>query len=147
MVPSLFTKSLRDVGDDAECGAALDFDPQTLRASTRRARGPRSERLLDRLVRLQRADGSWELTERLANILGKKLRHLETHLAEAEGDPAAARQAWATALALRWLETEAAELADEWELLGKKARQWLLGCPARLTRGRSWMDAAAEVLP
>jgi Ca-activated chloride channel family protein len=106
--------------------------------------GPPTGRPLDDLVRLQRADGSWNLTKELAKILGKKLRSLENVIARVVGDRDLARRAWATALAVRWLETNAAECADEWELLVKKANQWLMACPTRLANGKSWLAEAAE---
>jgi hypothetical protein len=67
-------------------------------------------------------------------------------LEEAIGDKDEVRRAWATALAITWLEVEAGEWIDEWALLAKKARKWLDRCPARLSSGESWLDAAADVV-
>ena len=53
---------------------------------------------------LQRADGSWELTAELARAIGHDLAELEALLSGSTGKLDEARQAWATALALAWLE-------------------------------------------
>jgi Ca-activated chloride channel family protein len=105
-----------------------------------------AERPLDRLVSLQNADGSWELTKDLAKVLNRKLGELETVIPDASGDRKSIRRAWATALAVNWLEKAAGEWTDEWSLLAKKARKWLDRCPARLASGKSWLDAAAEIV-
>jgi hypothetical protein len=81
-------------------------------------------RPLDRLVALQRADGSWDLTSDLADVLGRPLAELDKMIPAAGGDPTSARRAWATALALAWLEARP-ELEHEWEMLADKARDWL----------------------
>jgi Ca-activated chloride channel family protein len=97
-----------------------------------------SARPLDRLVALQRADGSWDLTEELAQVIGRGLAELEKILG-AQKD-AESRRAFATALALSWFEKNAADARGEWTLLAKKARKWLEKCPARFSGGGSWMD-------
>ena len=102
-----------------------------------------SLRPLDRLVALQRADGSWDLTPELADLLGRKFAELEAALRGATGDTAAARRALATTLALRWLATSAADARDEWSLLEKKARRWLLACTARPAGGGEWTAAVS----
>jgi Ca-activated chloride channel family protein len=106
-----------------------------------------SLRPLDRLVALQRADGSWDLTKELADVLGRPLEALEAELADAVGDAATARRALATALALRWLERHAAESRSEWALLEKKARRFLDQCPARAAGDRDWPQAAERAMP
>jgi hypothetical protein len=110
------------------------------------ARFRQAERPLDRLIRLQRADGSWELSESLARILGKRLADLEARLTAMGGQDAESRRAWATALALYWLQAEAAAWPAEWKLLAQKARRWLDRCPARLAGGVAWLDAAAMIM-
>ena len=104
------------------------------------------ERPLDRLVSLQNADGSWELTKELALVLNRDLSDLETKIPDAAGQQKAIRRAWATALAVNWLESEAGEWSDEWSLLAKKARKWLDRCPAKPASGESWLDAVAAVV-
>jgi hypothetical protein len=99
---------------------------------------PPSARPLDRLVALQRADGAWDLTEELAQVLGRRLAELEKKLG-AQQD-AGSRRAFATALALSWLETTAKDARGEWALLAKKARKWLEKCPSRPSGGGDWLD-------
>jgi len=69
---------------------------------------------------------------------------LDKYLRNAIGDPSEARRAWATALALVYLEKQAAEWQDEWELLAEKAERWLTRCQAKLADGGSWIDAASR---
>jgi hypothetical protein len=105
-----------------------------------------AQRPFDRLVALQHADGSWDFTKDLADILGCPLAELEATIQDAIGDQKQVRRAWATALAVIWLRIEAHEWAAEWTLLEKKARKWLDRCPARPASGRDWLEAAAEVV-
>jgi Ca-activated chloride channel family protein len=99
----------------------------------------------DRLVSLQSADGSWELTRELAEVLGFQLAELERALADAAGDAMLARRAWATALALVWLQMHAEAREDEWIALGRKARKWL-DVDATAPGGWTWIDAARRFL-
>jgi hypothetical protein len=94
------------------------------------------------LVALQRADGSWDLTVALAAVLGYDEAHLASLVGEAGAVGAEARAAWATALALAWLERHAADRKDQWRLLARKARAWLDRVPAAAPGGGSWLDAA-----
>jgi hypothetical protein len=86
---------------------------------------------LDRLVALQSADGSWDLTTELAAIIGRESDDLEAELRGAPGGRALARRVMATALALEWLEAHAGSERAEWEMLAEKARRWLASCRAR----------------
>jgi hypothetical protein len=98
------------------------------------------------VVSLQRADGSWDLTEAFARALGQPLDMLEVALVGASGDADEIRRAWATALALYWLKTNGATLADEWRLIANKARHWLDCVSARPASGRTWSDEASQQL-
>jgi hypothetical protein len=98
------------------------------------------------LVRLQHADGSWDLTRELAKALGYKLTALEAALSSATGDKEDIRKAWATALALAWLRHHAREAESEWEMLAAKARKWLDDAPATFACGTAWMEAATTFL-
>ncbi len=80
---------------------------------------------LDRLVALQSADGSWDLTPEFAEIIGRDIDELEAELRGAPGGRAIARRVAATSLALEWLEREATAERVEWEMLAEKARRWL----------------------
>ena len=84
-----------------------------------------STRVLDRLVTLQRADRSWELDQSLADVLGVSLSDLVAATSGAAGDTEEVRRAWATALALVFLENGVASDRAEWDLLAAKARRWL----------------------
>jgi hypothetical protein len=82
-------------------------------------------RALDSLVSLQSADGSWDLTPELAEIIGRSMDELEAELRGAPGGRVVARRVAATSLALEWLEREATAERAEWEMLAEKARRWL----------------------
>jgi len=101
------------------------------------------KRPLDRLVALQQANGSWDLTKDLAEILGTPLDVLEKKLVDAVRDRTEARRAWGTALAILWLKIEASNEVGEWTLLEKKARAWLRSSTAKLASGEEWLDAAS----
>ena len=98
------------------------------------------------LVNLQRADGSWDLTKELAAVIGQKLRDLERELSPTTGDPSDVRRAWATALALAWLEREAHDAEAEWRMLAGKARKWLESVRAVPPVGTAWITAATTFL-
>jgi Ca-activated chloride channel family protein len=100
---------------------------------------------MDALVALQAADGSWDLTAQLAAILGRRLPEIETALPGASGAEPLMRKAWATALALAWLELHASALEDEWHLLGTKARKWIDEVAA-VSAGWIWVGEARRFL-
>jgi hypothetical protein len=104
-----------------------------------------SSRSHDRLVALQRADGSWELDTAFAQAVSMKLRDLEKALRGATGDAETARRALATAIAITWLEKFAPAARGEWEMLAEKARRWLAACGATPAGGESWSDLAERV--
>jgi hypothetical protein len=95
---------------------------------------------------LQRADGSWELTAALARAIGHDLAELEALLSGSTGKIDEARKAWATALALAWLEEHARDSAEEWRLLAAKGRKWLDRVEARPADGVTWAEAGARLL-
>jgi len=105
-----------------------------------------SSRSHDRLVALQRADGSWELDTAFAKAVSIKLRDLEKVLRDAIGDPEIIRRALATAIAIAWLEKFAPAARGEWEMLAEKARRWLAACGAAPAGGESWSDLAERAL-
>jgi len=98
------------------------------------------------LVALQHADGSWELTPEFASAIGHDLGQLEPSLSDVTGDMNEARRAWATALALAWLEQHAGDLEDEWRLVAAKGRTWLTGAGAHLPDGTAWAEFAKRSL-
>jgi hypothetical protein len=133
-----------DGDDEFDSPAVCSTPPAPTRMEPVRA--TTSSRPLNRLVTLQRADGSWDLTTDLAKIVGHKLGRLKEVLANAVGDGELASRAWATALAVTWLHANTAAAAEEWMLLERKATKWLERCPARLSGDRDWLQAAADLL-
>jgi Ca-activated chloride channel family protein len=131
-------------------------------AASRAPRGPVvALRPLDRLIALQSADGSWDLTNALAQAIGQTKKDLDRRFAAAVGEPQATRtvtqraldaiggnhrlrRAFATALALTWLEAACGDSLDEWSALAAKAQDWLDRTPQG---ARFWREAAARPLP
>lgn len=102
---------------------------------------------MDALVALQAADGSWDLSRPLAAIIGRRISEIQAALARTSAGGDGIRRAWATALALAWLQLNAADRQDEWRLLADKARRWLEGVTATPPGGEStWMEAALRFL-
>jgi Ca-activated chloride channel homolog len=110
-------------------------------SSTRRTQVPPG---FHAVVKLQRADGSWDLTSELAGVIGRDVSELEAALKDAPADEV--RRAWATALALVWLATRANEIADEWELLAHKATEWLDAVAPAAPGETTWMQKATLFL-
>jgi hypothetical protein len=98
------------------------------------------------LISLQHADGFWDLTQQFADAIGQDLRDLEQGLPGATGASVEVRQAWATALALAWLDHAVLDAEPEWRMLAAKAQKWLDGLTAPSAVGTSWRDAAAKFL-
>ena len=120
-----------------------DFAAPKAPSSAEARMAPPPVRPLDRLVALQRADGSWKLDDALARALGwadlKRLRQAVGR--DLAGEPE--KRAAATALALVWLERECADTVDEWRMLAGKGREWL----GRTREGAaSWLAVAEAAL-
>jgi hypothetical protein len=103
---------------------------------------PSTTRPLDRLVSLQKADGSWELSDILARLLGKPLAEIEKALSGETADKS--RMSFATALALVWLEKHASAERDEWQMLAKKSESWLKRQAA--PSSGTWQERAKKLL-
>ena len=99
-----------------------------------------------RLVRLQHADGSWELTDELAGAIGRAPGDVEAALANLTGGGENQAKAWATALALAWLRRQAGHLEPEWRMLASKGQQWLDTHAPGLIDGPEWIHAAKAFL-
>jgi Ca-activated chloride channel family protein len=141
--PSLHSPFRRDVFDGADNLVAFDDMADAAPARLRRARSV--DRPLDRLVELQRADGSWELTRAFARALGLphgRLAESRTEVAEA-ADP---DRVWATALALAWLARHASDATDEWTLLARKADAWLRAAAGSDATLQRWQRAAEATI-
>jgi Ca-activated chloride channel family protein len=139
-------------GRHGNAGSSARVIPPTLRLrADREARG-RSQAPDDparlamlRLVRLQRADGTWDLTREFAAAIGRDLADLEAALIGAKGPTEEVRRAWATALAHAWLIAEARDAEQEWRALAAKAREWLARSRAQ-PAGADWLVTASSFL-
>ena len=102
--------------------------------------------LMHALVRLQHADGSWDLTRELTDAIGRDRSDLELHV----GGPTQLLdnfpKVWATALALAWLEQRAGHLKPEWRMVAEKGRGWLERALRPLSSEERWIHAAARLL-
>jgi len=131
--PSNFRRGLRDL---------LRLGPPASRTPPMQP-APPATRPLDRLVALQRADGSWPFTDELARALGwpdaRRLR--KAFGRDLAGDRE--ERAAGTALALAWLESECADTCLEWRMLAGKGREWLDRMPGGAD---PWLERAHELL-
>ncbi|XP_037697728.1 von Willebrand factor A domain-containing protein 5A-like isoform X2 [Choloepus didactylus] len=88
------------------------------------------EHRLVQLIALQKADGSWDLNEGLAVVLGRSMEDLLAAVPFKNYDSSI----WATILAVLWLHANGEDLKCEWELLQQKAVNWIrihAGTPLR----------------
>jgi hypothetical protein len=129
----VYSAEARDEFDAAPARSSRPSFMRRVPAATRD-----SSRSHDRLVALQRADGSWELDTAFAQAVSMKLRDLEKALRDAIGDPEAARRALATAIAIAWLEKFAPAARGEWEMLAEKAGRWIEACGTAPREGTGW---------
>jgi hypothetical protein len=128
------------------------MEPLSPRVRGKIAQGRRP---VDRVVGLQGADGSWDLTKEFAGAVGigrrelerefdevmqRLLGHLQGPVAGGPGEDVC-RRAFATALALRWLEAKCVDTRQEWDGLAQKAYEWL-----RLISPSAdfWLEAAGR---
>merc|ERR1712007_96679 len=72
---------------------------------------------LQSLVLLQSFDGSWELTEELAVAIGFGIT-----IRDMSSEDSISAKAWATALAVAFLQVALPSLAEEWEFVASKAK-------------------------
>ncbi|XP_063813620.1 von Willebrand factor A domain-containing protein 5A-like isoform X2 [Pseudophryne corroboree] len=76
---------------------------------------------LVKLISLQNANGSWNVSPQLSTILGISAKDLTDKNPDQNVDPSV----WATILAVIWLHASCLEQRDEWELLEGKAVSWI----------------------
>ncbi|XP_049712825.1 von Willebrand factor A domain-containing protein 5A-like isoform X2 [Elephas maximus indicus] len=76
---------------------------------------------LVQLICLQKADGSWDLNEGLALVLGTSVEDILAALPHKDLDSSS----WATVLAVLWLYAHGKDLQSEWDLLARKAMIWI----------------------
>ena len=98
---------------------------------------------MHKVLSLQRANGTWELSNALAHHVGIHVRQIEDAIPPSALPPDAARTAWATALAIAWCGRYAPHLEPEWGPSARKARASL----EALMQGDTdaWMDAASAL--
>ncbi|XP_016071414.1 PREDICTED: von Willebrand factor A domain-containing protein 5A [Miniopterus natalensis] len=82
---------------------------------------PQPDDHLVQLISLQKADGSWDLNEGLAMVLGVSLDDILAALPIKSVDSSG----WATVLAVLWLHDSCKDMKCEWELLERKAVAWI----------------------
>ena len=99
-----------------------------------RRSAPPATRRHDALVRLQRADGSWQLDRRLLDVIGVEQDRLVA-LAATVGGGAQGEAIVATLAAVAFLEAHASEHRDEWSSLAAKATRWVEAALASLGMG------------
>ncbi|XP_004604827.2 von Willebrand factor A domain-containing protein 5A [Sorex araneus] len=115
---SIFCKRQKKVSEICTLGSQSSPEDDLL--EEQHAQVPGSDQLLE-LIILQKANGSWELDEQLAAILGVSLPDMQTALTVKDVEPSC----WATILAVTWLNTNSQGRKCEWELLERKAVAWI----------------------
>lgn len=106
---------------------------------TWRARGAPA---YERLAMLQRADGSWLPDAALAKAIGSSLARLRKAARTIDG-VVDAETIVATAAALVFLRTKAADAVDEWRALAGKAESWLDAALAGTKHSRTEIETLA----
>ena len=82
--------------------------------------------ILSSLIAAQQADGSWQLSSNLSQILGMSSQELgKACPVDLKGSPTLVGVVWATVLVLAILEKKCKGQRDEWELIAMKANKWL----------------------
>ncbi|KAM5191383.1 von Willebrand factor A domain-containing protein 5A-like [Mantella aurantiaca] len=76
---------------------------------------------LVKLISLQNADGSWNLTPESSAVLGISKTDIQARSPDQNVDVSV----WVTVLAVIWLHTTCMDQRDEWELLERKAISWV----------------------
>ncbi|KAL6046730.1 von Willebrand factor A domain containing 5B1, variant 2 [Balamuthia mandrillaris] len=134
----------------------ISFSPAT--SSPSPSPSPSSEQhhqLLSRLVTLQRANGSYALTQDLVSILRSAsssltLQKLQTSIPSAppssppQTEEEELLRAWATALALAFLEVKLGALHMDWSMMAQKSKRWLAKVPG--VDSKAWLSAATKLL-
>ena len=78
------------------------------------------------VIGLQKASGSWDLTEQLVSLCGMSRDDLiKGSPEEIAADTAEGKLLWATALALVLLMGKYSDQKDEWEMIAEKGKKWL----------------------
>ena len=97
-----------------------------------------SDSSLSTIINLQLANGSWEMSKALADVIGKPTTKIQ------EACPVACKgnmsAIWATIIVLSYLQLQQSSFKDEWELVALKAEAWMAkqqlpqGCSLQVLR-------------
>ena len=81
--------------------------------------------ILSSLIAAQQADGSWQLSPALSQILSRTIQEVEQACPVGLKESPVVGVVWATVLVLAILEKKCKGQCDEWELIAMKANKWL----------------------
>jgi hypothetical protein len=140
MPPGVVRSAGGSMGAVRRLGDRFFREPSIPRPS--RASGPVAPPAMQILVRLQHADGSWDLTREFADAIGQEFDVLQSVVRRATRDREDMTKAWATALALTWLDRHASDFESEWHMLAAKAWGCLVGASADPDANAKWLYAA-----
>ena len=93
---------------------------------------------LSTIIDLQLANGSWEMSKDLADVIGKPTTKIQEACPVACKDNMSA--IWATIIVLSYLQLQQSSFKDEWELVALKAEGWMAkqqlpqGCTLQVLR-------------
>ena len=97
-----------------------------------------SDTSLSTIIDLQLANGSWEMSKDLADVIGKSTTKIQEACPVAfKGNMSAI---WATIIVLSYLQLQQSSFKDEWELVALKAEGWMAkqqlpqGCSLQVLR-------------
>ena len=82
-----------------------------------------SDSSLSTIINLQLANGSWEMSKDLADVIGKPTTKIQEACPVACKDNMSA--IWATIIVLSYLQLQQSSFKDEWELVALKAEAWM----------------------
>ncbi len=133
--------------DECEFDFSLELNDEFEKRPAAQAPGSGQEDLLMKLTLLQRADGSWPLTDSFADAAEVELSALQkaAGLLAAENDlnDSDAGSIVATLAAMHLLKEKLGTLQDEWTLLFAKAEKWIAGksvkAPSSASDLQSWI--------
>lgn len=78
---------------------------------------------MNSILILQKADGSWNLDQRLAQALNLPFQVISN--LSVIGIPSSLQNVWATLLCLKYLELKLKTLESEWSIIVEKSKKWL----------------------
>ncbi|KAH3756410.1 von Willebrand factor type A domain [Pelomyxa schiedti] len=86
---------------------------------------PRDKRTtMQRIVLLQRADGSWDSSEEVCTLLGTTKSKVSGAVPTGDKSKPRVEEIWATLLVIAFLQEYLSDLEAEWQMLSGKAESW-----------------------